>query len=122
MIIRRLDPDKRFFAGDLSLLQELLHSKEKELSIRYSLAHVIVKPGEHTLPHRLKSSEVYYILKGRGTMCIEREQASIGPGETVYIPPLAVQHVENSGEDDLEFLCIVDPAWRIEDEEIVKES
>jgi len=37
----------------------------------------------------------------------------------VYIPPLSTQYIRNTGSDDLKFLCIVDPAWREQDEEIL---
>ena len=47
------------------------------------------------------------------------EEAGVLPGQAVYIPPGAVQYITNTGGDDLVFLCIVDPAWRAEDEEIL---
>jgi len=28
------------------------------------------------------------------------------------------QYIENTGDSDLKFLCIVDPAWREENEEV----
>jgi len=37
----------------------------------------------------------------------------------VYIPPHAGQFIHNPGTADLVFICIVDPAWRKEDEEVV---
>jgi mannose-6-phosphate isomerase-like protein (cupin superfamily) len=37
----------------------------------------------------------------------------------VYIPPKAKQCITNFGKTDLTFICIVDPAWRKEDEEVV---
>jgi len=43
-------------------------------------------------------------------------------GDTVYIPPRAKQQITNSGSVDLAFLCIVDPAWRSEDEEVVENN
>jgi mannose-6-phosphate isomerase-like protein (cupin superfamily) len=52
-------------------------------------------------------------------MHIDQESQKVGEGSAVYIPPNAVQHIENVGDEELEFLCIVDPAWRPEDEEIV---
>jgi mannose-6-phosphate isomerase-like protein (cupin superfamily) len=30
-----------------------------------------------------------------------------------------VQWLENTGKEEIEFLCIVDPAWRPEDEEVL---
>jgi mannose-6-phosphate isomerase-like protein (cupin superfamily) len=37
----------------------------------------------------------------------------------IYIPPKGVQYIENTGDSDLEFLCIVDPPWFPEAEEEV---
>jgi len=38
----------------------------------------------------------------------------------IYIPPNSVQRIKNIGPNDLIFLCIVDPAWKPEDEELVE--
>jgi mannose-6-phosphate isomerase-like protein (cupin superfamily) len=119
MIIKSLASITGFKAGDSSYLRELLHPDKEPLDIGYSLARAIVKPGQKTLPHRLKSAEVYYVLEGSGLMHIDGERAEVEPGQTVYIPPQAVQSIENTGPNDLEFLCIVDPAWRAGEEEIL---
>jgi mannose-6-phosphate isomerase-like protein (cupin superfamily) len=42
----------------------------------------------------------------------------IEPGDAVYIPPNARQYVQNCGDESLVFVCMVDPAWREEDETI----
>jgi mannose-6-phosphate isomerase-like protein (cupin superfamily) len=120
MIIKSLRNTAGFRAGDASFLQELLHPAKESLDIDYSLAHAVVGPGEKTLPHRLKSAEVYFILAGRGLMRIGDEQAEIETGQAVYIPPGEIQSIENIGAAELSFLCIVDPAWRAADEEILK--
>jgi mannose-6-phosphate isomerase-like protein (cupin superfamily) len=122
MIIKSLASMTGFKAGDSSFLRELLHPGKDPLDIGYSLAHAVVKPGQKTLPHRLKSAEVYYVLEGRGLMHIDGERAEVGPGQAVYIPPQAVQSIENTGPNDLEFLCVVDPAWRAGDEEVLPEG
>lgn len=116
-----VDPENcpEFVAGDETRLRELLHPDKSALDLRYSLAHAVVLPGRASLPHFLKTSEVYYILQGRGTMHIGSEQAEVRQGQTIYIPPNAVQWIENNGDSDLAFLCIVDPAWRAEDEEVL---
>ncbi|MBD0343357.1 MAG: hypothetical protein ICV63_00680, partial [Coleofasciculus sp. Co-bin14] len=43
-------------------------------------------------------------------------------GDAVYIPPNARQFIRNCGEEALVFICIVDPAWRKEDEKIYSVS
>jgi mannose-6-phosphate isomerase-like protein (cupin superfamily) len=118
MIIKSLSSAAGFTARDASFLLELLHPDKGPLDIGYSLAHAVVKPGGKTLPHRLDSSEVYYILEGRGRMRIDDEAAEVEAGQVVYIPPAAVQSIENIGGSDLAFLCIVDPAWRADGEKI----
>ncbi len=119
MFIKDLKTCKEFIAGDNAILRELLHPDKAELKLRYSLAHAMLKPGETSYRHKLKTSEVYYILEGEGLMHIDNESARVLPGQVVYIPPDAVQYIKNIGQVDLKFLCIVDPAWRKEDEEIL---
>jgi mannose-6-phosphate isomerase-like protein (cupin superfamily) len=119
MIIRSLVDTTESEAGDASFLKDLLHPAKEPLKIRYSLAHAAVRPGQATLPHRLKSAEVYYILEGNGLMHVGLERAEVGPGQAVYIPPGEVQFIENAGPGDLLFLCIVDPAWTPADETVL---
>ncbi len=119
MYIRDLNECLPFIAGDNTVLRELLHPAKANLEIRYSLAHATIKAGDTSQPHRLKTSEVYYILEGYGQMYINEESETVGPGQAIYIPPHAQQYIHNSGKTDLIFLCIVDPAWRVEDEEVL---
>jgi len=118
MFLKRLKDCREFTAGDGSILRELLHPEKAELQIRYSLACAKVAAGQKTKPHKLKSCEVYYITAGSGLMHIDEEFFEVGPESAIYIPPGARQYIENTGDSDLKFLCIVDPAWRKEDEEI----
>ncbi len=120
MYIKNLKDCKKITAGDNSALRELLNPSKENLKIRYSLAHAIVKPGELTLAHRLKSSEVYYIMEGEGEMYIDEEKEKVSAGQAIYIPPDSVQQIKNIGESDLVFLCIVDPAWKAGDEEVLE--
>lgn len=119
MLLKDLQDCEAFVAGDNSLLRQLLHPGKINIACRYSLCHAIVASGQSTTPHRLRTSEVYYILEGEGVMFIDDESSPVRPGVVVYIPPNAAQHIANTGEADLKFLCIVDPAWREEDEEIL---
>ena len=121
ILINKLTDCPRFRAGDKTLLRELMHPRLHVIAARYSLAHATVEPGEASLPHTLKGSEVYYILSGHGLMSIDGEEAEVSPGDTVYVPPGAVQHIKNTADTPLSFLCIVDPAWRPEDERVIGE-
>lgn len=118
MLIQKLSDCPEFIAGDGTRLRELLHPDKQPIAIRYSLAHAIVPPGQTSIPHALTTTEVYYILSGVGEMHIDDETQRIEPGDAVYIPPNAKQFVHNYGSEPLVFVCMVDPAWRQEDETI----
>ncbi len=119
MFIRDLKDCAEFVAGDNSILREILHPEKADLKLRYSLAHATVRPGQTTKPHRLKTSEVYYIMEGEAVMHVNSETRVVRPGSTIYIPPKATQFIRNAGRTEVVFLCIVDPAWRQENEEVL---
>ncbi len=119
MLIKDLNKCKEIVAADKSILRELLSPRKDDIVTGYSLAHAKVRPDKATYAHRLKSSEVYYILDGEGEMYIDGEKERVFAGQAIYIPPNSVQRIKNTGIGDLAFLCIVDPAWRVEDEELV---
>jgi mannose-6-phosphate isomerase-like protein (cupin superfamily) len=118
MLIQKLLDCPEFIAGDSTILRELLHPDKQEINLRYSLAHAILPVGETSQSHSLTTSEVYYILSGRGEMYIDEEIREIESGDAVYIPPDAKQFLRNVGDEPIVFICIVDPAWRKEDETI----
>lgn len=118
MLVTRIQDCPEFLAGDHTRLRELLHPARSPAEIRYSVAHGRLEPGRRSKRHRLVSSEVYYFLAGTGCFRIGDEAETVGPGSLVYVPPGATQWVENQGAGALEFLCLVDPAWRLEDETV----
>ena len=122
MIIRKIAERDEIRALDDTHVREILNPEHdgREFVLGYSLAHATVAGNEASLPHRFKTaSEVYYILKGRGLMHIDDEAAEVGVGDTIYIPPGAVQFIENLTPESLEFLCMVSPPWTPDSEERV---
>jgi mannose-6-phosphate isomerase-like protein (cupin superfamily) len=118
MLVRKLNECDEFVAGDGTLLRELLHPDKQPIALRYSLAHAIVPVGQVSTSHSLTTSEVYYILSGEGEMHIDDETRRVEPGDAIYIPPNARQFIRNTGHEPLVFICLVDPAWRKEDETV----
>ena len=119
MLIKDLKNCTEFIAGDDTTFRELLNGNTENLDIRYSLGEAILPPKKISQPHALKTSEVYFILQGKGMMHINEEKQEVSAGQVIYIPPHGKQFIENIGDSDLKFLCIVDPAWKKEDEEII---
>jgi len=122
MLIKHLRDLSEFAAGDQTRLREILNPDKDPLNIGYSLAHAVLPPGIWSSLHVLSSSEVYYILTGSGRMEIDGEQQIAKPGDTIYIPPHSRQRIFSLGPDNLEFLCIVDPPWRAQDETVLSEN
>ncbi|MBM4119405.1 MAG: cupin domain-containing protein [Nitrospira sp.] len=120
MHVVKLKDCPEFLAGDHTLLRELLHPGKATVALGFSLAHGLIKPGAKSKRHRLASSEVYYFLAGKGRFRIDQESADIEAGSVVYVPPKGQQWVENTGTANLEFLCLVDPAWKPEDETVTE--
>ena len=119
MFIKDLESCEEFLAGDNSILREVLSPDKDDVEIRYSIAYARVKPGYITFKHKLRTTEVYYIINGKGEMHIDDEVSEVFPHQAVYIPPNSVQWIKSTGDEDLVFLCIVDPAWSAADEIIL---
>ena len=120
MFVRDFRTCSEITSGDGCRLRQLFNPLQDDLELGYSFAIARLGPGESATLHRLKSSEVYYILTGRGELDVENETVEVQPGMAVYVPPQGKQRIRNTGPDELGFICIVDPAWRTEDEEILE--
>jgi mannose-6-phosphate isomerase-like protein (cupin superfamily) len=122
MLVRKLQDCKSFIAGDGSLLREILHPAKHAVEVRYSLAWAELAPKQKTKPHALTHAEIYYILSGDGLIHINDEAETVQRDDTIYIPAGAVQFIENITDGNLQFLCIVDPAWRPEIETVTNNT
>ena len=101
-------------------IKQYYHPHNTLNGIRFSLTQFTIKKGERSLRHKLQSSEIYYILEGSGNLMINNESFSVKKDDSVYVPPMSEQFIENTGTSELRFLCIVDPAWKEEDEMILE--
>lgn len=107
MLIKDVKKCEEIIAGDNSILKELLNPLKEKVDIRYSLALAKVKQGEITSAHRLKSSEVYYILEGEGEMHIDSEKEKVSAGQVIYIPPNSIQKIENQVKMTWSFFALL---------------
>lgn len=119
MLIKDVSKCNKYTAGDGSTVSGVLHPDKEQVSFRYSIAHCTLPIGKVTLKHRLVNPEVYYILEGEGVMHVDDETQNVSSDFAISIPPGAVRYIENKGSTNLRFLCIVDPAWHKEEEEIL---
>ena len=121
MIIRDLKNSKKIIGEEGTIICDLINPIHVENKIRYSISHATLSSGKSSKHHKMKTTEIYYILEGEGIMHINNESRQVNSGQAIYIPPTSTQYIENTGKSDLKFLCIVDPAWKKEDEMILDE-
>ncbi len=116
MIIKDFRTAPFFVAADGTLLSELLHPEREPLQLQCSVAYARLEPGATSKPHRLSATELYFIVEGEGVMHLDGESEPVVAGQLIYIPPGSLQSISQRGDTPLGFLCIVDPAWRAEEE------
>lgn len=102
-------------------LCELMHPQRMtdDPGVNYSIAYVVVGPGEKNLPHRLSNPETHYVLEGTGTIYISDVPVPLRKGKLVLVPANEIQYLENKENSPLLLLVIDQPAWEAENEEII---
>lgn len=69
----------------------------------------MIPPGRAPAHHHTYD-EVVHVLAGRGVVHLDRAETPIGPGTSVYLPPLQPHCLENTGQDPLRVLGVFHPA------------
>ena len=78
----------------------------------HSLAHVVIPVGKASVNHyHPVAEETYHMLKGKGRLILDGEEAEITAGQTVFIAPGQHHKIFSVGEEALEMLCVCVPAW-----------
>ena len=113
ILVRKSRECTEIEANDGCRLRELLHPDRGAPGLPYSLAVAFIDPGQSTLPHRLTGeAEVYYIVRGRGTLHVDGETREVEAGDAAVVPAGAEQWIVCDGDERLEFLNLVSPPWR----------
>ena len=119
MTVKKIQDINSIEGAEGTNIRQIFHPHNTLNGIRYSISHSTVSAGKQSLPHKMKTSEVYYILEGKGILHLDKDSYEVSKDQAVYIPPHSKQYIENTGTSDLKFLCIVDPAWNKADEILV---
>ena len=95
-------------------------------AVRLSLAEALVKPRERTACVSHKTiEEIWYIVRGSGVFHRlspdggEEQTTKVAPGDALLIPTGYRFWVDNTGPDDLVFLCCDAPPWPGAEEAVV---
>ena len=116
MIVKKIEEIEAFTGQEGTQIKQIFSPSETDNSIRYSIAHCTIYPGKSSKPHTMRTSEMYYIIQGSGVMHVGEEQKQVKRNDVIFVPPMSKQFLENNEDTQLVALCIVDPAWKQEDE------
>jgi mannose-6-phosphate isomerase-like protein (cupin superfamily) len=116
MSVRRDSEIKSIQGNEGTQIKQYFHPHNTPNGINYSLAQFTLEPGKKSKLHKIRSTEIYYILEGSGNLKIEEDTHHLEKNDSVYVPPNSKQFIENTGKGNLKFLCIVEPAWKADAE------
>jgi len=68
-------------------------------------------PGGIQKPHRHETEQCYMILEGNGIMEVEGEKASVGAGDTIFIPSNSLHGLVNESQTTLKYLSAGSPVF-----------
>jgi mannose-6-phosphate isomerase-like protein (cupin superfamily) len=120
MVLRKNSEIDTIQGSEGTKIKQYFHPHNTSNGINYSLAHFTLEPGKKSKLHKIKSSEIYYILEGHGEIIIDNERYQLEKDDSIYIPANSSQYMKNLGSVNLKFLCIVEPAWKTDDEIILE--
>ncbi|HEU5378823.1 MAG TPA: cupin domain-containing protein [Ktedonobacteraceae bacterium] len=88
-----------------ALKRVLLFHKDVHSPLMF-LNEVYVAPGEQVGRHEHEDmEEIFYFLEGEGIMQLADETQPIGPGDCVIVSAHIPHVVENTGKQEMRFIC-----------------
>ena len=81
---------------------------------------VVLEPNGGQVPwHNQEQEEVYFIVEGRGEVCLGQERQEVSTGQAVYIPSGVFHQLTNTGDSPMKMMYCYGPAgdvahWRQE--------
>lgn len=111
--INVLNPAREYYFAEGCHILELSNSDGDPA---VSIARARVAPGVTTRWHRLvDTAERYVLLSGRGRVEVgDLPAREVGPGDVVLIPPGCPQRIGCLGSEDLVFLAVCTPRFRMQ--------
>ena len=77
----------------------------------FSMGFVTLEPHGGQVPwHNQEQEEVYYVVAGRGEMCLGEEVSELSTGQMVYIPSGVYHQLSNKGDGPLQMIYCYGPA------------
>lgn len=100
--------------------QNLVGGASPIQATNFSMGYVTLEPRGGQVPwHNQDQEEIYFVVQGRGQMCLGEEIQELNGGEAVYIPAGVFHQLTNVGDEPLVMIYCYGPAgdvahWRQE--------
>jgi quercetin dioxygenase-like cupin family protein len=76
----------------------------------FAMGYVEIEPGGSVPSHSHHQEEVYFIVKGEGTIEIDNNKQEIHEGSAVYIPSETEHELINTGDSQMVMMFVYSPA------------
>lgn len=73
----------------------------------FAMRQFEVEPGGHTPQHMHDYEHEVYVLNGHGEVLEQGAPHAIAAGDVVFIAPNEIHQFRNTGDQPLEFLCLI---------------
>ena len=95
--------------------QNLVGGAAPVQATQFSMGYVTLEPDGGQVPwHNQEQEEVYFVVSGRGEMCLGEEKQELTDGQAVYIPRGIFHQLTNVGEDPLIMIYCYGPAGDVD--------
>jgi mannose-6-phosphate isomerase-like protein (cupin superfamily) len=102
------------------LTQNIVGGTSPIQATNFCMGHVTLEPRGGQVPwHNQEQEEIYFIVEGRGEICLGEERQDIRTGQAVYIPSGVFHQLTNTGDKPMRMIYVYGPAgdvahWRQE--------
>lgn len=102
------------------LTQNIVGGSSPIQATNFAMGHVTLEPRGGQVPwHNQEQEEIYFIVEGRGEICLGEERQDIRTGQAVYIPSGVFHQLTNTGDSPMRMIYVYGPAgdvahWRQE--------
>ena len=80
-------------AQEGSKIKQYFDPKNTSNGIRFSIAQCTLQSGKKSKKHKLRSSEIYFILEGYGKLKIQDKTFNIQKDDSVFVPSNSEQSI-----------------------------
>lgn len=82
---------------------------DKDLEAGFFMRKVTIAPGGVVTPHDHAWEHQMYFLSGQGESTSPEGKEPLAAGAFLFVPPGETHSIENTGREDLVFICCVGP-------------